>query len=140
MANFYIFLTSDDSLNLYPDNKPSSFTIDLGNNINLQGEWECALKEITYHINEDLPQTVYVLCNKCEQSYARNTYMPILRRLHFPLADEGLFTDTLYEPFYMKVIDNNLSNITISIRGHDDADVNFDYHSIKCVLHFKKKN
>ena len=138
MDDFYIFLTSDDSIDLFPNNKPSEFTVSLGRNINLSGTWLCGLKEITYHINEDLPETVLILCNICEQSYVRNTYMPILRRLHFPLTEEGVFTDTLYEPFYMKVIDNNLSNITICIRGQDDADVEFDHHSIKCVLHLKR--
>jgi len=136
MEDFYVYLTSDDSIHLFPDNKPSEFTVNLGRNITLKGNWTCALKEITYHVHQDLPETVYILCNKCEPSYVRNTYLPILRRLHFPLVEEGMYTDTLYEPFYMKVIDSNISNLTISIRGQDDSDVKFDYHSIKCVLHF----
>ena len=138
MGDFYVFLSSDDSIHLYPDNGPKEFTVNLGKSINLEGKWKCALKEITYHFNDALPETIYVLCNKCEQSYVRNNYMPVLRRLHFPFETEGLYTETFYEAFYMNVSDNNISNITISIRGIDDSDVEFDYHAIKCVLHFKR--
>ena len=47
MKDFYLTLLSDSSLNMFPDNKQSEFTIRLDHPIHIEGErWEVALVEI----------------------------------------------------------------------------------------------
>ena len=44
---FYLTLLSDSSLNMFPDNKQSEFTVRLDHPIYIEGErWEVALVEI----------------------------------------------------------------------------------------------
>lgn len=45
---FYVTLPSNASLNVFKDNKSSSFKVDLPQHIDLQGRWEVALTEISY--------------------------------------------------------------------------------------------
>ena len=49
--NFNLILPSNNSTELYPENKASSFTTKLPEDINLNGRWEVALKEIAFPIS-----------------------------------------------------------------------------------------
>lgn len=49
--NFYLTLMSNSSLNYYPENKTSAFTIHLPQKIQLLGEWTVALAELHYPYN-----------------------------------------------------------------------------------------
>lgn len=44
--NFYLTLSSNSSMNEFPNNKTSRFTIEIPNDLNLRGDWEAALVEI----------------------------------------------------------------------------------------------
>ena len=48
MESFTIELVSNASGELFPDNTPSSFTIFLPEQLNLEGQWEVAISEISY--------------------------------------------------------------------------------------------
>jgi hypothetical protein len=137
MDNFYVYLSSDDSITFFPNNKPNNFTLNLGRSINLEGKWVCALKEVNCYINEKLPKILYILCDCCDQSYARNTYMSILRTVAIDVS-EGLFIEEFSDAFYKPLSTSNISTVTISIRGEDGADADFNSKVFKCILHFKR--
>ena len=54
--NIYLFLSSDDSKNYHPDNVAHSFTVELPERVNLDGNWMIALCDIYTEdlINETL--------------------------------------------------------------------------------------
>ena len=54
-AHFYITLPSNASLDVFPDNKTTSYRVKLPHTINLNGEWEVGLYSISY------PNTWYTL-------------------------------------------------------------------------------
>ena len=54
-AHFYITLPSNASLDIFPDNKTTSYRVKLPHTINLNGEWEVGLYSISY------PNTWYTL-------------------------------------------------------------------------------
>jgi hypothetical protein len=137
MDSFYIYLSSDDSITFFPNNKPHDFTIDLGRNINLEGKWVCGLKEINCYVKKETTKILYVLCNSCVQSYAKNTYMPILRTVAIDV-EEGMFIEEFSDTFYKKLSTNNISTVTISIRGSDGKNATFSSEPFKCILHFKR--
>ena len=61
--NFRVTLTSNGSLNLYPDNKPEDFTIKLNTPKILDGDWEVALLDIFYNQSWDtFHTTVNLVC------------------------------------------------------------------------------
>lgn len=49
--DFYLTLMSNSSLNYYPENKTSTFTVHLPQKIQLLGEWSVALAELHYPYN-----------------------------------------------------------------------------------------
>ena len=44
----HLFLSWDDSIEIYPDNKAGDFTIELPQILSLEGKWVCALKDVKY--------------------------------------------------------------------------------------------
>lgn len=51
MADFFITLVSNSSMNIFPNNTTSSFTIHLSEKISLKGQWSVAIAEIHYNYN-----------------------------------------------------------------------------------------
>jgi len=48
MSHFYLTLPSNSSIKCEPDNTVAKFTKELSTSIELRGDWEVALTEITY--------------------------------------------------------------------------------------------
>lgn len=51
MSDFFITLVSNSSVNIFPNNTTSSFTVLLSEIISLKGRWEVAIAEIHYNYN-----------------------------------------------------------------------------------------
>lgn len=51
MNDFFITLLSNSSMNFFPDNKTSSFTVQLPEKITLNGSWSVGIAEIHYNYN-----------------------------------------------------------------------------------------
>lgn len=51
MKEFFMTLLSNSSMDLYPENKTSSFTVHLPEKITLNGMWSVAVAEIHYKHN-----------------------------------------------------------------------------------------
>ncbi len=81
----YIFASSDDSLDFYPNNKSTDFTVELPRVIRAS---ECALGEISFLSQS---QDLVVLCDLCEESYYRDSLVPILRIVKAPGELENLY-------------------------------------------------
>ena len=109
MVNYY-FLSSNDSTNIYPDNKNSNFTMDLPQKI--EGKYECALTEIRF--NNPTAEELYVYCDIIEHNYVRNKFLPILRRV----TDSTNF----HKLYFFKVKQNRISKIRIYIRNSEDRE------------------
>lgn len=48
MSEFYMTLLSNSSMNIYPENKTSTFTVQIPRPVRLEGDWDVALAEIQY--------------------------------------------------------------------------------------------
>ena len=47
MTDFYLFLSSQDSLDVRKNNNTSDFWIQLPKNYSLEGQWLCARKQVS---------------------------------------------------------------------------------------------
>lgn len=138
MKDFYLYISSRDSVNLFPSNNPNEFKVNLCRNINLIGDWECGLKEIYFNATTENSSIMYITCDNCERSYAANTYMPLLRRIILPPL-KGMYSEEFGDTFYKSVTEHEVSNITISIRGSDGLYRGLNNNQpVFCILHFKK--
>jgi hypothetical protein len=137
MTSFYLYLSCNDSKLLFPKNKANNFTVNLRRNINLDGEWECGLKEIYFRGKTTTNSIIYAVCDSCERSYVSNDYIPLLRRITLPRLSGG-YSEAFADTYYKRVTEKELSDITISIRGVDgDLFKGMASRSLLCVLHFK---
>ena len=76
----YLYLSSKNSLNIYPTNTSYDFTVELPNTI--FGVYECALADITY--SDTVQQDMYVYSDICEENVIDDKYLPILRVVSAP--------------------------------------------------------
>jgi hypothetical protein len=129
MDEFYVFLSSEDSHELYPDNTANYFTVNFKKSIQLNGDWSVGLAHMKCQF-ESVPSIAHIECDICGESYISNAYRPLLNVV-YPKFRKYVnhFTNVLYMP----VTTNVFNKITISIREGGTC-INTSY----CVLHFKK--
>ena len=86
----YIYLSSDDSLDIYPKNSPGSFYSKFC--LPITGKWEIALLQLQYinsYIQNIPPKNLYICCDICNESYLSNMKLPILRRIFNTSSQSG---------------------------------------------------
>jgi hypothetical protein len=109
------------------------FLVDLPKSYRIQGQWECALTEITFVSQlERLTQRIYVCCDLADQSYVKETSLPVLRSIDVD-ADEKV--DLIFNPpHYLKVNRQDLSRIQIFIRDDELNPCRFKIDRLYCTL------
>ena len=95
-GNFYIFLSSKDSLRFHPDNKGYNFTVELPERVELRGNWKVVLCDIS--------ETLMVFSDICDYSFDRDSLEPILRMVMPNNKRSQFFPDR----FYLGVRQSNL--------------------------------
>jgi len=134
MEEHYLFLSSEQSKDLFPSNHPGDFTVELPHVYDLEGHWTCAVKEIQIPLRTDI---AYVCTDICVESYAENTMVPVLRTLQ-KASGKSVMTYFLYEsPIHVKVKEKALNRIRIFIRDSQLNPVTFDKIT-RCTLQFTK--
>ena len=123
----YLFLNSNDSKSLHPDNKPFNFTVELPTPLELRGDWKCALAEISYP--KSIRRELYVYCDICEYSYIADGYKPILR-----IVKSG---DIYNQLFYQPITTSLVSRIKIYIKDETGIEPSVDVESLRCTLKLK---
>jgi len=72
MSRFYVTLPSNSSMDYYPENTVACYTTKLANTVELEGDWEVGLAEMS------IPSAVYsVIVDKCY-------YIVSMDNKHFP--------------------------------------------------------
>lgn len=135
MEEHYLFLNSSLSKNLHPSNTPLDFTVELPHSYELNGQWACGLKEIQLSVRENI---VYVCSDICEESYAENTMIPILRTLHKPEGNSSLAYFHFDDPMYVKLKAKVMNRVRIFIRDTQLKGANATDSTVHCTLHLRK--
>ena len=123
----YLFLSSSDCGDIYPDNNPLDFTIDLFPILELKGEWECGLLEIDYKpSNIDL----FLYCDLCESSFVHGNYLPLLRFV----KKVSIYERPMFFPISREVV----SRLRLYIRDAEGKVPSFNIKELKCTLEIRK--
>jgi len=138
MDDFYLHLYCGDSLATHVNNHAGDFLVNLPRSYRLQGRWECALTEITFVSQlERLTHRVYVCCDLVDQSYVKETSLPVLQSIDID-ADEKV--DLIFNPsYYLKINRQDLSRIQIFIRDDKLNPCRFKVDRLYCTLHFRRR-
>lgn len=132
----YLFLNSQNSKYMHSDNSGTDFTIELPKTYELNGHWECGLKEISVVSNEE---KLYVCSDVCEESYVEDTMLPMLRVLYNIKKGKKKESYFLFnDPCYIKVKVDKLSRIRMFIRGSQLQSLKTDNFTLYCTLHLRR--
>ena len=128
MGGFYLFLSSQDSISLYPLNKYDDFTVEFDRPIELPETcgfgytqtWRFALTEISLETvggkdRRSLPESVVVLTDLCATSYIHATEAPVLRTI----GAKGELGSGLGQIYYIAVNKSSFNRLRIQIRDRE---------------------
>ena len=137
MTDFYLYLSSRDSIDVRENNNPSDFWIP--KTYALEGQWVCALKQIslTCNLKPQAPR-LYLCCHIVEESYVRNTTLPILRNIEIANRYKQFKCETFDEGISLPVNVTNLSTVRLYLLDTDLHPVQFESEDLHCLLHFKQ--
>ena len=136
----YLYLSDTDSLVTHPNNRAYDFTIDLPQILRLEGEWVCALADISYSniLDDTALSHIYVCTDICQNSIIGNYKFPVLRRCTMNRVLE--FMDHEFSKlYYIKVSRDQINHIRIYIKDQFLNPVSFELKSLRCTLHLKRK-
>ena len=140
MNDIYFFLSSTDSANIYPQNNPYAFTVQLPEIVQLSDNWSCCLVYFLCHLREDT-SSIYVLCDAISDSYVKDTKLPVLQYIHSKTQDSLIFEICNGSEIELKVNKTALHTISIHIRDADTfKPISGDSESTitKCILRLRK--
>ena len=99
IEQFYLFANSKDSLNIFIDDAGGRIRVYFPNPYVLDGTWECVLLELTFVPKLTTPtRRIYVCRDFVENSYVRDSYIPVLQTLS--VLNEDVTDVTFENPIY----------------------------------------
>ena len=128
---FYVHLSSRDSMQYFPRNNTSRFTVKLPEILHLNGQWEVALCEIGLPKAKPQPKKLLVCSEICNESIIGEKRLPLLRVV------TGKIPASFRTLQYIPVRPQDIERITLYIASATGAQVSFDQGECSCTLHFK---
>ena len=155
MSDFYLFISSKDSLQFHKDNCYHDFIVELGREYDVtpsqlfrsRSNWSVALVEIKLEsdVGEPSPQIkddLLVVCNVVSPSFIKGTERRILRPL--PVGKSGQLL-SLAQAYYMSLSTTCFSRLHITLLDKDLNKLKAEEgwpeeaeHTLSCTLHFQK--
>ena len=128
---FYIYLSSRDSMNIFPKNTASDFSLVLPDRLQLKREeWSCGLIDLVLPHAPDEP--VYLCSNICQETIVGSRQRPVLRRIIDIYSEPS---HVIYVP--LKTIE--LSVLRLYLEGHASGPVSLADGAAYATLHFTTK-
>ena len=127
-----LYLSSRDSIDLYPDNIPANFRVQLPQHIQLdKEEWVCGL---THCIIPNRPtELVYVTCNFIESSILGGKHQPVM-------AVVTAKTNSFQNILYTKVKDSQLSLLHVKLVNRQGIQIDTNRGETVLILEFRKNH
>ena len=139
MTDFYLFLGSQDSLDVIKNINTSNFWIQLPKTYSLEGQWLCALKQVSFTCDfKPKTRRLYLCSDTVEESYVRNTLVPVVRNIEIYKKSKKYLTENFEDDTYLSENVTYLTSVRVYLRDSDLEPVQFDSNDLHCVLHFQK--
>ena len=141
MEEHFLYLSSDDCREYFPNNTGGHFIAQLPRTLYLQGPWKCALLEFRYAAqfkNAQHPDDLIICSDICVENYINNVELPVLRRITVdydkPKQKKCVIVS---QGYYVPIVPNTLKHVKIYIKGSNETNLSFSY-KVTCVLHLKR--
>ena len=127
----YLYVSSNDSKNIYPNNNALDFFVEFPHKIQLCGIWEIAVLEFKLSNSQSIDFAI--LCDACEVSYINNAYRPILRYIH-----SETMHSIYHQPIYVKISRDSIERLHFYLMLCDVPSTSFNAETLRCTLHLRK--
>lgn len=136
-----MFIYGSSKKNLYKENEPGSFRINLGTILELEGEWEMALLDIDLPLLEKGYRPLYLtlFSNICSSSILEASQKPVFYRIYrsdFKPRKVLKITTPRYVPLNV----NSLQTVNMYMLDEKGQKPSFQSGQVNCTLHLRKKN
>ena len=128
-----LYLSSEDSLDIYPTNKPFDFTAELPENIRLPGKWQVALHSVMF--KERIVDWMAICSDLCESSVIGDTKQQVLRRIGPNSARIQEFSNLIW----LDVSRDDLKRVRVFLRLRNMAEPTFMTKPVTCTLELKRQ-
>lgn len=152
MAGFYLFVSSVDSIDLYPSNTFDNFIVDLGRTYDLteycgwREKWNMALVEVALHNDEGesqhFPQDIIVTCDLASPSFIYGTEGCILRPID---ASDSSHSASLYQTYYIGLSQLRFHKLRIELKERNLSSLDLTkfiergkHYRLSCTIHFQR--
>ena len=122
------FLNSTDSLNIWSDNRPFSFTCELPEKVRLKGRWICALYSVSFQERVSVP--LVVTSDVCESSVIQNERHAVLQVIPQNSGRHISFNNLLW----FDVSLDEIERIKLFIRTSNLDEASFLTKPVTCAL------
>lgn len=135
--SMYAIVSSDSSLQYFPQNKSYHFKVHLNTPLTLEGIWKVALMEASVSTSKPLKvsKPLCMYSNICGESIVNGEKEPLLRKLY---SKSSTNWDVIFETgHYMPLKINNITDIDIYITTVEGVLASFLDQTSRITLHFK---
>ena len=133
--SIYVILSSDRSVNYFPQNTSYKFSCHLNAPLHLEGSWKVALVEAFISSSLSKSDMLYLSSSICEESIVEGEKQPLLRRLM--AYDPGHWSTIVESGFYIPVKQKEMYDIDINIYTKSGEFASFLNKTSSITLHFK---
>ncbi len=121
---YILHLSSKDSINVFPDNLPSDFTVDIGKTLQLAGNWQVELLSFKCCLTKDQDperKNLYVFTDIAESSYMKDNYLPVIANFYLDgYSNKKKIIERVVEhPHSLAVVPFAVQRIRIYIKDQD---------------------
>lgn len=136
----YIFVKSDDSLQIFPFNTNSHFYVKLSEELSFNNSNKFALYSITLpsFASNNSVREILVLVNVAKESYIGSTKLPIVQR--YVLTEDKNHLNVLFgNEIYVNMKNIHTDVIEITLIDGDTLDlIKFNSGKTYCTFHIKR--
>lgn len=140
MSDFHLFISSTDSVDVRKNNDPSEFWIQFPKAYALEGDWECAIKEISVTLDfKPRSKRLYLCSDLVDESYVKNSLRPILGNIEVQNRYKKLKSVEYLQPIYVKLRTNHFQSIRVYLIDENLRPILFESNDLHCILHLRKR-
>lgn len=135
-----VYIKSDESNLLFPENKPWHFKIHLKTPLIFHGKWTVSLLEFQASANKSRTlysqnQTLFIYSNICGESIVNGEKKTLLRRV---VQTKSRKWDVIYDaPIYLPMSEKEIYEFEIYLKDVQGRSASFLQDPLLITLHFK---
>jgi hypothetical protein len=138
MEEFYVFVSSEDSLEHFGDNSGGQFRVQFPRTYPMKDKWECALLNVSFVPAFETPTRMVYVCGDFvgNYSYVINSYQSVLQSVG--ILQEELTDVTFERPIYHETKTFQFYQLEITLKDDRLRVFRFKDDYVFCLLHFRK--